>query len=123
MKSTLFSPEITSAERAQKNSILLTRHYPDLSSAFDWLEQVALAARPIRSATRRVISVEFLGSFLRRHFAGKLVVTSQNVGCFLRLEVYFYSRHLMEPTRIVSGSFEAQSGFYSSVRNSGSHFH
>ena len=48
---------------------------------------------------------------------------SRNVGCFLRLEVYFYSRHLMEPTRIVSGSFEAQSGFYSSVRNSGSHFH
>ena len=31
------------------------------------------------------ISMEFLGLFLRCHFAGKLVVTSQNVGCFLRL--------------------------------------
>ena len=32
-----------------------------------------------------VISMEFLRSFLRRHFAGKPVVVSPNVGCFLRL--------------------------------------
>ena len=31
------------------------------------------------------ISMKFLGLFLRCDFAGKLVVTSQNVGCFLRL--------------------------------------
>ena len=31
------------------------------------------------------ISMEFLCSFLRRHFAGKPVVASRNVGCFLRL--------------------------------------
>ena len=29
--------------------------------------------------------MEFLRSFLRRHLAGKLVVASPNVGCFLRL--------------------------------------
>ena len=29
--------------------------------------------------------MEFLHSFLRRHFAGKPVVTSRNVGCFLGL--------------------------------------
>ena len=29
--------------------------------------------------------MEFLRSFLRRHFAGKPVVASRNVGCFLRL--------------------------------------
>ena len=29
--------------------------------------------------------MEFLPSFLRRHLAGKLVVASLNVGCFLRL--------------------------------------
>ena len=33
----------------------------------------------------RVISMEFLRSFLRRHLAGKPVVASPNVGCFLRL--------------------------------------
>ena len=27
--------------------------------------------------------MEFLPSFLRRHFAGKVVVASRNVGCFL----------------------------------------
>ena len=29
--------------------------------------------------------MEFVRSFLRRHFAGKPAVTSRNVGCFLRL--------------------------------------
>ena len=29
--------------------------------------------------------MEFLRSFLRRHFAGKPVVASQNIGSFLRL--------------------------------------
>ena len=29
--------------------------------------------------------MEFLQSFLRRHFAGESVVVSRNVGCFLRL--------------------------------------
>ena len=33
----------------------------------------------------RVISMEFVRSFLRRHFAGKPVVVSRTVGCFLRL--------------------------------------
>ena len=32
------------------------------------------------------ISMEVLRSFLRRHFAVKLEVVSQNVGCFLRLD-------------------------------------
>ena len=31
------------------------------------------------------ISMEFLNSFLRHHFATKPVMASQNVGCFLRL--------------------------------------
>lgn len=34
---------------------------------------------------QNVISMEFLSSFLRPHFAGKPVVTSRNVGCFLIL--------------------------------------
>ena len=38
-----------------------------------------------RSGWWRVISMEFLRSFLRRHFAGKPVVASKSVGCFLRL--------------------------------------
>ena len=38
-----------------------------------------------RSGYWHVISMEFLRQFLRGHFAGKPVVASLNVGCFLRL--------------------------------------
>ena len=38
-----------------------------------------------RSSYWHVISIEFLRPFLRGHFAGKPVVASLNVGCFLRL--------------------------------------
>ena len=30
----------------------MTRHYPDLGSASDWLKQISHAARPIRSITQ-----------------------------------------------------------------------
>ena len=36
----------------RKNSILMTFHYPDLGSASDWLKQISLAARLIRSITQ-----------------------------------------------------------------------
>ena len=37
---------------ARWNSILMTRHYPDLGSAFGWLNQVSHAARPIRNTNQ-----------------------------------------------------------------------
>ena len=36
----------------RRNSILMTRHYPDLGSASDWLNQISHAARPIRSTAQ-----------------------------------------------------------------------
>ena len=36
----------------RRNSILMTRHYPDLGSASDWLNQIYQVARPIRSTTQ-----------------------------------------------------------------------
>ena len=36
-----------------------------------------------------VISMEFMRSFLRRHLAGKPMVASTNVGCFLRIWLNF----------------------------------
>ena len=33
----------------RRNSLLMTRHYPDLGDAFDWLKQIFHVARPIRS--------------------------------------------------------------------------
>ena len=64
-------------------------HYSDLGSASDWLKENSLMAQPIRSTTEiwvvHIVSMEFLHSLLRRHFARAQVATSQNVGCFLRL--------------------------------------
>ena len=70
-----------------KNSILMTRHYLDLSGASDWLRQISHMARPIRSTPKIsvVTSMEFLCSFLRCQFVGKPVVALKNAGCFLRL--------------------------------------
>ena len=59
-----------------RNSILMTRHYLDLGSASDWLNQIFQVARPIRS------TMEFLRSFVGYHLAGKPVVVSPNVSCF-----------------------------------------
>ena len=36
----------------RRNSILMTRHYPDLGSASHWLNQISHVARPIRSTTQ-----------------------------------------------------------------------
>ena len=36
--------------------------------------------------------MEFLRSFLGRHLAGKPVVASPNVGCFLRLKIFILHR-------------------------------
>ena len=65
----------------------MTRHYPDLGSASDWSCRVGNLIQPIRSTAQLwegcVISMEFLRSFLRLHLAGKPVVASPNVDCFL----------------------------------------
>ena len=69
------------------------RHYPDLGSAFDWSCRVGNLIQPIKSTTQIWVvtrhRIEFLGSFLGRHLAGKPVVASPNVGCFLRLSLEF----------------------------------
>ena len=43
---------LTGLRNERRNSILMTRHYPDLGSASDWLNQISHAARPIRSTTQ-----------------------------------------------------------------------
>ena len=61
----------------------------DLGSTSDWLKEISFAARlikkhyPVGSDTSSVLN---LCSFCRCHIAGKAVVVSQNVGCFLRLQ-------------------------------------
>ena len=73
----------------RRNSILMTRHYPELSRASDWLNQISHAAQPIKSTTQTwVVTRHQYGiSALvpQTSFRGENVVASWNVGCFLRL--------------------------------------
>ena len=69
------------------NSILMTRHYPDLGSASDWSCREGNLLQPVRNTTQiwvGVISMESLRSFLRRFYAGKPLLASWKVGCFLK---------------------------------------
>ena len=62
------------------------KFWPPLGGAFDWLKQIINQLEALaRSGCWHVISMEFLRSFLSRHFSWKPVVASPNVGCFLKL--------------------------------------
>ena len=79
---------MTSEKRTQV-FLLMTRLYPDLGSASDWLKQISHAARPIRSitqiwvVTRHQYRISALAS--QTSFGGDTTVGVANVGCFLRL--------------------------------------
>ena len=74
-----FPRGMTPKERAQK-FLIMTCPFQDLGSACDWLKQIPLW---------QVISMEFLYSFLWRHFAVKPLMASRNVSCFLRLRLQY----------------------------------
>ena len=73
----------------RRNSILITRHHPDLGSASDCSSRVGNLIQPIRNTTQIWLVTRYQygisALFLRRHLAGKPVVASPNVNCFLRL--------------------------------------
>ena len=81
-------PDKWSVRNEGSNFILMTRHYLDLGSASDWLNQISHAARPIRKTTHISVVTRYqygISVFLRRDFAGKPVTESRNVGCSLKL--------------------------------------
>ena len=76
-----FPCEMTSEKQVQK----FHTSWPGPGGDSDWLNLLPIR-RTIWSGKWHVISIEFLCSFLRRHFAGKPVVASEIfVSCFLRL--------------------------------------
>ena len=50
--SSMISPRGNDKRNELRNSTMITSHYPDPSSASDWLKQISHAAWPIRSATQ-----------------------------------------------------------------------
>ena len=78
---TLVSPQKCLRNKC-RNSILMTQHYPDLGSAFNyWMKQIINQSENYPDLGRD--STEFLCSILRRHVEGKPVVALQNVGCYI----------------------------------------
>ena len=113
---------------------LMMCHYPALGSASDWLRQISLDARPIRSTTQIPVlgsasvwlqhdmGMEFSCSFVRCHFSRKPVVSSWNVSCFLKLAAPWVLQRMYVATPPLPGShltcfhqgiapFPKQSGF------------
>ena len=60
-----------------RNSILMTRHYPDLGIASDWLNQISHTARPIRSTTQ--IAKCRLFSQASQWWAGQLFAEGEKI--------------------------------------------
>ena len=95
----------------------MTRHYPDLSSASDWLNQISHAKRPMRSTTqicivtRHQYGISALVS--QTSFGVKPVVASPNVGCFLRLEI------LVKNVCISDCKISLASSYYNLLRGTG----
>ena len=85
--------------------LLVSPWNDNLVSASDWLKQISHVTWPIRRTTQIWVAMhhqymEFLCLFLTRHFAGKPVVVSWNVSCFLRLTKYvrgFVSKETVAP--------------------------
>ena len=76
---------MNSEEGAQKlHTDVVSRATQIRLNASDWSCCLGNLLQTI-SETLNVISMEFLRSFIRRRFAGKLVVASRNNGCSLRL--------------------------------------
>ena len=73
----------------RRNSMLMTRHYPDLVNASDWLCRAGNLLQPIRSTTQIWMVTrhqkEISSLVSQTPVAGKPVVPSRNVGCCLML--------------------------------------
>ena len=77
----------------------MKRHYQDLGSASGLRAGWEISFNQSEALTRYG-NMEFLRSFLRRHLAGKPVVASPNVSCFLRLGFVQYFSNANKFVRI-----------------------
>ena len=97
-------------------SELMTRQYQNLGSDSDWLKNCLIQSEaPPRCGWWQVIRMEFLKSFLRRHFPGKAAVASRDVGCFPKILCFFPEWEVL-PTMAYTGSFRPNGVSFSDFR-------
>ena len=92
----------------RRYSILMSSHYADLGSASDWSCRSWNCFNQSEALpwVVHVISMEFRRSFLRRHFAGKPILASRNVGCFLKLAITQLPKKKRSANRNCTGWFQ-----------------
>ena len=80
----------------------MTRHYPDLDSASDWLNQISHAARPIRSTTQIwVVTRHQYGiSPLVSQTSFRGVIIDGVAKCRLFSQASIYLRSVFRPLRL-----------------------
>ena len=83
-----------------RNSILTTRRYTGLGSSSDWMKGIFILSEDHPDLGSDTSSV---WNLCVRHFAGKPVVASQNVGWFLRLEIRLVSEKYRTTGKIQRG--------------------
>ena len=102
-KATTGFPAKWRLRKEHRNYILMTRHYPDLGSASDWLNQISHAARPIRSTTQIWV--------VTRHQYGISVLVSQmsfggeTSGSMAKCQLFLQSRWRAGKERVALLSF------------------
>ena len=65
--------QLVSSRNESRKSVLMTCHYPDQGSAFDWLMQISYVARPIRSATQLWVLTRHQCGISQTSFRGETI--------------------------------------------------
>ena len=92
------------------NSILIMRHYQDLGSACEWLKIWFIQSQELpRSGCWYVISMEFLRTFLRRHFAGNKWQRRKITSVFSWVVCLIATESVCQPSLAILFSFFAGS--------------
>ena len=87
-------PEKWRLRNERRNSILMTRHYPDLGRVSDRSWRLGNLLQPIRSTTQTWLVTHhqygFSALVSQIHFARKPVGSSRNVACFVKLDLMLF---------------------------------
>ena len=86
-----------------RNSKLMTRHYPDLGCACDWLNQISQVARPIRSTTQ--IWVVMCLQYGISALVSQISFGGETSGSMAKCQLFLQSRWQAEKERVALLSF------------------
>ena len=83
----------------------MMHHYPDVGSTSDWVKHISYKSQALNPELiwRLAISMEFLCSFLRNHFAGNQWWHSKMSAIYIITQAKHASAHLIYPNNYTIG--------------------